>query len=54
MVYAIALKIAIVILKRALVVLKKKAAESSTVMDDIAIEALEDVISLYQIGKLSL
>lgn len=53
MVYQIALKFAIVILKKVLVMLKKKAAESPTVMDDIAIEALEDVIALYENGKLS-
>ena len=50
---AISLQLAITILKRVLVALKAKAVKSSTVMDDIAIEALEGVISLYENGKLS-
>lgn len=54
MVLNIALQVAIAILKRFLVALKAKAVKSPTIMDDIAVEALEDVISLYQSGKLSL
>ena len=54
MVLNIALQVAITILKRVLVALKAEAVKSSTVLDDIAIKALEDVISLYQSGKLSL
>ena len=48
-----AIKMAILILKRALVVLKRKAAESPSVLDDIAVEALEDVITLYESGGLA-
>ncbi len=53
MVYALTLKIAIIILRRAVVALKDKASESSTVMDDLALEALEGVIALYESGELA-
>lgn len=48
----IAISFAISILKKVLAVLKKKALETRSEFDDLAVQALEDVISLYESGQL--
>ena len=49
----ISLRLAMGILKRILAQLKRRAEQSGTSLDDIAIQAIEDVIQVYEEGEIS-
>lgn len=48
----IGLRLAIAILRRLLAVLKRRAGQTGTSLDDIAIQAVEEVISVYDEGHI--
>jgi len=49
----ISLRLAMGILKRILAQLKRRAEQSGTSLDDIAIQAIEEVIQVYEEGEIS-
>ena len=49
----ISLRLAMGILKRVLAQLKRRAEQSGTTLDDIAIQAVEEVIQVYEEGEIS-
>ena len=49
----ISLRLAMGILKRVLAQLKRRAEQSGTPLDDIAIQAVEEVIQVYEEGEIS-
>jgi len=48
----IIIKISIALFKKHVAFLEKKTAETRSNYDDLALQALKDVISLYEIGEL--
>lgn len=48
----IGLKLSVATLRRILVVLKRRAEQTGTSLDDIAIQAVEEVIDLYDKGEI--
>lgn len=49
---SLGLKVAMDILKRVLVTLKRRAEQTGTPLDDIAIQTVEDVLKVYEEGQI--